>query len=94
MQIGTYDMTNGWAIKNEHMVSIPLEFLHKIPWINEKISYTLVSLIMHDGDSLDCAYSVSDFFNTNTGIWCHCDDDDITRISDLPEGVIWEIFTK
>ena len=45
-----------------------------------------MSLIRHDGDSLDCGHSVSDVFDTNTGVWRHCDDDDITKISDLPEG--------
>ena len=43
---------------------------------------------MHDGDSLDYEHYVSDVFDTNTGIWWHCDDVNITEISDLPEGVI------
>ena len=44
-------MTNGWAIKNEHKIAIPLGFLYKIPSIIDNISYTLVSLIMHYFDS-------------------------------------------
>ena len=80
-------MTNGWAIKNEHKIAIPLGFLYKIPSIIDNISYTLVSLIMHYFDSLDCVYYVSDVFDTNTGIWWYFDDDDITKISDLTEGV-------
>ena len=46
-----------------------------------------MSLINHDGDSLDCGHYVSDVFNANTGIWWHCDDDNITQISDLPKVV-------
>ena len=65
---------------NEHKVAIPLEFLYKK-------SYTLVSLIIHDGDYLDCGHYVSDFFDTNKGIWWHSDDDNITQISDVPERV-------
>ena len=42
---------------------------------------------MHAGDSLDCGQYVSDFFDDNTGILWHCDDANITGISDLPEGV-------
>ena len=42
---------------------------------------------MHDGDSLDCGNYVSDVFDSSTQIWWHCDDDNITQISDLPEGV-------
>ena len=42
---------------------------------------------MHGGDSLYCGQYVSDVFDTNTGIWWHCDYDNITQISDLPEGV-------
>ena len=44
-----------------------------------------MSLINHDGDSLDCGIYVSDVFDTNTGIWWHCDDDDIIQIIDLPK---------
>ena len=88
-------MTTGEATKNELEVYIPLEFLYKITSSNDKISYTLVSLINHDGDSLDCGYYVSDVVGTNTGIWWHCDDDNITQISDLPKwGYIRDIHKK
>ena len=60
-------MTTGEAIKNELKVAIPLEFLYKIPSNNEKISYTLVPLINHDGDSLDCGHYVSDVFVVTGG---------------------------
>ena len=93
-QRGTYDMTTGEAIKNELKVAIPLEFLYKKPSINEKISYTLVLLINHDGDSLDCVNYTSDVFNANIGIWWHFDGENITQISDLPKGVILERVTK
>ena len=43
---------------------------------------------MHDGDSLDCGHYVSDVFDTSTGIWWHCDDENITEIIDLPTAVI------
>ena len=42
---------------------------------------------MNDGNSLDCGHFVSGVFDTNTGIWWHFDDNNITQISDLPEGV-------
>ena len=91
---GTYDMTTGEVIKNKLKVAIPLEFLYKIPPSNYKISYTLVSLIMHDGYYLYCGHYVSDIFDTRTRIWWHCDDENITQFSDLPEGVILERITK
>ena len=31
LQMGTYYVTNGQAIKDEHKVDIPLEFIYKIP---------------------------------------------------------------
>ena len=77
------------ATKNELRVDITSEYLHKQPSSNEKISYTLVSLINHDGDSLDCGNYVSDVFDISTGIWWHFDDDNITEISDLPKGVYY-----
>ena len=80
-------MTTGEAIKNELKVAIPLGFLYKKPPSNDNISYTLVSLINHDGDSLDCGNYVSDVFDDNTRIWWHCDDCNITKISDLQKGV-------
>ena len=83
LQRETYDMNTGEAIKNELKFAIPLGFLYKKPSSNDKISYTLVSLIIHDGDSLDFGHYVSDVFDANTGIWWHCDDDNITQISDL-----------
>ena len=46
-----------------------------------------MSLINYDGDSLYCGNYVSDVFDTNTGIWWHCDDDNTTQISDLTKGV-------
>ena len=75
--------------KNEVKVGIPSEYMSKLQSSNEKISYTLVSLINHDGDSLDCGNYFSDFFDSSTGIWWHCDDDNITELSDLPEGVYY-----
>ena len=50
----TYGMTNDQTIKNEHKVAIPKVFFYKIPSINDKISYTIAPMIIHDGDSLDC----------------------------------------
>ena len=79
----TYDITTGEAIKNEPKVAIPFEYLYKQPSSNEKISYTLVSLTNHDGNSLDCGNYVSDIFDGSTGIWWHCYDDNITQISDF-----------
>ena len=61
-QRGSYDRTSGGALKNEVKVAIPSEYLNKQQSSNEKISYTLVSLIKHDGDSLDCGHYGSDFF--------------------------------
>ena len=52
-------MNNDWDIKNECRIAIPSQFLSKIPSINENISYTIVSLIMHDGESLDYGHYVS-----------------------------------
>ena len=62
-------------------------FLYKIPSSNNEISYNLVSLINHDGDSLNCGHYVSDIFDANTGIWWQCHDDYITQIGDPPKGV-------
>ena len=73
--------------KNEPKVAIPFKYLYKQPSSNDKKSYTLVSRINHDGDSLDFGHYVSNIFDANTGIWWHCDDDNITQISDLPKGV-------
>ena len=44
-----------------------------------------MSLRVHDGDYFDCGNDASDVFDTNTGIWWHCGDDNITQISDLTE---------
>ena len=63
-----YDTTTGKAIQIELRVAIHLEILHKKPPINDKISYTLVSLISHGSDSLDCVNCFSDVFDANTGI--------------------------
>ena len=94
-QIGTYDMTTFKAIQNELKVDIPLEFLYTQPSSNENISCTLVSLINHNGDLLDCGNSINDIFDASTSIWWHCDDDNITQISDLPKVVyVIEIYQK
>ena len=44
-------------------------------------------MIMHDGGSLDYGHYVSDVLDTNTGIWWHCDDYEITEVRDFTEGV-------
>ena len=46
-----------------------------------------MSLIIHDGEYLDCGHYVSDVFDASTRIWWHYDDTNITEISDYPEGV-------
>ena len=85
----SYDSTTLVATKNEVKVAILSEYMFKQPSSNDKISYTLVSLINHDGNSLDCGHYVSDFFGSSTGIWWHCDDNNITEISDLPKGIYY-----
>ena len=60
-----YDKTTFVATKNELKVAIPSEYMFKQPLRNEKLSYTLVSLINHDGKSLDCANYVSDVFHSS-----------------------------
>ena len=93
-QRGTYYRTTYVAIKNDLKVAIPSEYLYKQPSSNYKISYTLVSLINHHGDSLDCSHYFSDFFDINTVIWWHWDDDNITQISGLPKGVYYRETQK
>ena len=36
---------------------------------------------------MDCGNYVGDVFDANTGIWWHCDDNETTKISDVPEVV-------
>ena len=45
---------------------------------------------MHDGNLLHCGNSFSDVSDVNTGIWWHCDDDEITQIS----GFIDRVYTR
>ena len=59
----------------------------KILSSNDKISYTLVSLIKHDCESLNCGHCLTDVFDANIIIWWYCDDYNITQISYLPKGV-------
>ena len=87
-------MTTYVATKNELKVAIPSEYLYKQPSSNEKISYTLVSLINHDGNSLDCGHYGTDVFYFRTGIWWHCDDDNITQICDISKGVYYRETQK
>ena len=42
---------------------------------------------MNDSTSLDCGLYFRYVFDVKTGIWCHCDNDEITQIIDFPEGV-------
>ena len=85
LQGGADDMNTGEAIKNELKVTITLEFLYKQPSSNKNISYTQVSLINHDGDSLDCGHYFSDVFDANTGVWWHCDEENMNQMSHLPK---------
>ena len=47
-------------------------------------------MVNHDGDSLDCGNYVSDVFDSSTGIWWQCDDDNISEHSDIPDGVYYK----
>ena len=50
---------------------------------------------MHDDDSFDYRHYVNDVFDVNTRIWWHCDDVNITEVSDFTKRVyIREITTK
>ena len=42
---------------------------------------------MNDSDCLDCGNYVGDVLDAKKGIWWHCDNANITEISDFPEGV-------
>ena len=53
-----------------------------------------MSLINHDGDSLDCFHYVSGVFDSRTGIWWHCDDKNTTEISALLKGVYYRETQK
>ena len=86
-QRGSYDSSTLVDTKNELKVAIPSEHLFKQPSSIERISYTLVSLINHYDDSLDCVHYVSDVFDSRTRIWWHFGDDNLTEISDLPKRV-------
>ena len=86
----SYDSSTLLATKNELKVAIPSEYLLKQPSIKYKILYTLVSLIYHDGTSLDIGLYVSDIFDSNKGICWYCDDGNITEISDSPKGVYYK----
>ena len=46
-----------------------------------------MSLINRDDESLYCGHYVSDVFDASTGILWHCDDDNITQVSDIPKVV-------
>ena len=46
-----------------------------------------MSLIIHDGDSLDSGHYSSDEFDVKTGTWWQYDDEKTVQISDLKEGV-------
>ena len=93
-QRGTYDKNTYVATKNEIKVAITSEYLYKQPSSNVKISDTIVSLINHDGDSLDCGNYVSDVSDCSTGFWWHCGDDNITQITDLAKGVYYRETNK
>ena len=60
-----YDITSDRDRKHEQKIAI-LSFFYRIPSSKDKISYSLVSLIMHDGESLNSGHYVRDFFDTNT----------------------------
>ena len=81
-QRGSHDSTTFVTTKNEVRVGIPSEYMIKLQSSNEKISYTLVSLFNHAVDSLDYGHYISDIFDSSIGIWWHCDDDNITELSD------------
>ena len=49
---------------------------------------------MHDGDSLGCGHYFSDLFNASKIIWWNCNDDEITEISYLSEGVYTKEIKK
>ena len=42
---------------------------------------------MNDGELFYCVHYGSGIFDSNTVIWWHFNDDEITEISDFPEGV-------
>ena len=75
------------AIKITIKLQSHQNFSFKKSLVNEKVTYTLVSLISHYGESLDFGHYVSNYFYFNTEIWWHCDDANITEISAFPEGV-------
>ena len=60
----------------------------------EDISYALVSPIMHEGSSFDIGHYYSYILYFNTGICWHYNDDEVTYIGDLTEGVYYRAHQK
>ena len=87
LPLSMFDYDDKGAKNNWCKVAIPSEFFINIPSPKDKISCTLVSLIMHDDNSLDCGHFISDVFDFNSWIWWHCDNDNISQICCFPNGV-------
>ena len=49
---------------------------------------------MHDGDLFECVHYVSDVFDANTVLRCHCYDDESTEIGIFQEVYILKRVTK
>ena len=87
LQRAMFDYEEDAVKNNQSKFVIPSYFFMKIPSWKEKIWYTLVSMIMHEGTLSVIGNYYNDVFDVKTVIWWHFDDYEITQISDFSEDV-------
>ena len=52
-----------------------------------EVFYILVSIKIRLGNDMDSGHYVFYVLNYNTGTWCNCDDDTITKCLGYPENI-------
>ena len=78
-QIHMYDIESGTTKKNQNKITIPLELFMTITQRNEKIFYTLVSLIIYEDSLFYIGNYYSDILYFSTRIWWHCDEEKLPK---------------
>ena len=68
-------------------IEIPSEYLYNFTQDTEDVTYNLVYLNDHGGNSMSPSNYLYDTLYFNTGIWWYCDDDKITKLREIPYNV-------
>ena len=81
LQISDYNYETDEYCKNKIKIALTYQYSMSFPGKHTEVLYILVSIKHYISNDMDSGHYICDVVDYNTGTWCNCDDDTITKYS-------------